>query len=106
VTPAEVTAFYRRSFAFVSVPFLEGFGLPVLEAMAQGAPVIASPVPSAGDATYRVDPHNTAAITEAMVRLTKDEALRSDLIERGKRHADRHTWADTARLHAHAWMQL
>jgi glycosyltransferase involved in cell wall biosynthesis len=105
-TPAEVTAFYRRCLAFVSVPFLEGFGLPVLEAMAQGAPVIASPVPSAGDATHRVDPHNTAAITEAMMRLAKDEALRADLIERGKRHADRHTWADTARLHAHAWMQL
>jgi glycosyltransferase involved in cell wall biosynthesis len=105
-TLAEVAAFYRHCFAFVSVPFLEGFGLPVLEAMTQGAPVIASPVPSAGDATYRVDPHNVSAIAEAMVRVTKDESLRTDLIERGKRHADRHTWADTARLHAHAWMQL
>lgn len=106
VTLAEVAAFYRQCFAFVSVPFLEGFGLPVLEAMAQGAPVIASAVPSAGDATYRVDPHNPAGITEAMIRVTKDDSLRTDLIERGKRHADRHTWADTARLHAHAWMQL
>jgi glycosyltransferase involved in cell wall biosynthesis len=105
-TLAEVAAFYRQCFAFVSVPFLEGFGLPVLEAMAMGAPVIASAVPSAGDATYRVDPHNPAAIAEGMIRLTKDEALRNDLMERGKRHADRHTWADTARLHAHAWMQL
>lgn len=105
-TLAEVAAFYQRCFAFVSVPFLEGFGLPVLEAMAQGAPVIASPVPSAGDATYRVDPHNTPAIAEALIRLSKDDGLRNDLIERGKRHADRHTWADTARLHAHAWMQL
>jgi glycosyltransferase involved in cell wall biosynthesis len=105
-TLAEVTAFYQRCFAFASVPFLEGFGLPVLEAMAQGAPVIASAVPSAGDATYRVDPHNTSAIAEAMIRLTNDESLRADLVERGRRHADRHTWADTARLHAHAWMQL
>jgi glycosyltransferase involved in cell wall biosynthesis len=103
---AEVAAFYRQCHAFVSVPFLEGFGLPVLEAMAQGAPVIASAVPSAGDATYRVDPHNTSAITEAMIRVCKDDSLRHDLIERGKRHADRLTWADTARLHAHAWRQL
>lgn len=103
---AEIAAFYRSCFAFVSIPFLEGFGLPVLEAMAMGAPVIASPVPSAGDAVYRVDPHNLAAVTEAMIRMTKDSGLRADLIERGKRHAGRHTWADTARLHAHAWMQL
>lgn len=105
-TLAEITAFYRHCFAFVSVPFLEGFGLPVMEAMTQGAPVIASAVPSAGDATFRVDPHNAATITDAMTRLVKDESLRADLVERGKRHADRHTWADTARLHAHAWMQL
>lgn len=103
---AVLTSLYRKCSVFVSVPLMEGFGLPVLEAMSQGAPVVSSETPSAGDATYRVDPHNVAAIGEGIKRVLNDRALRLELIAKGKLHAGPFTWERCARAHASVWREL
>jgi glycosyltransferase involved in cell wall biosynthesis len=86
--------------AFVFPSLYEGFGFPILEAMAQGAPVISSAAASlpevGGDAVLYVDPHNPAAVAEAVVRVCSDPILQQDLRERGKRQAGKFHWQDTA----------
>lgn len=83
-----------RIFAFPSLD--EGFGMPVLEAMAAGVPVVTSnrsALPEvAGDAALLVDPEDGEAIAEALRRLTRDETLRQDLIQRGLERARGFRW--------------
>ncbi len=82
--------------AFVWPSLYEGFGLPVLEAMACGTPVITSNTTSlpevAGDAALLVDPCNEEAIAEAMTRLSQDNALRESLHVAGPARAAQFTW--------------
>lgn len=79
---------------------LEGFGLPVLEAMACGTPVITSSVSSlpevAGDAALLVDPLSTEAIASGLLRVAEEPELRQELVERGLRRAALYTWQRTA----------
>jgi len=83
----ELAALYRRARALVFPSLAEGFGLPVAEAMACGAPVVTSSSSSlpevAGDAAILVDPEDVDAIATAVARVLEDEALRRDLRERG-----------------------
>ncbi len=87
-----------RAFAFPS--HFEGFGLPVLEAMQCGAPVMCSNSSSlpevAGDAALLVDPNDTAAIAQALQALWTQSALRADLRARGLAQAVRFSWARAA----------
>jgi len=90
------------SYAVFYPSMLEGFGLPVLEALAAGVPTACSniqPVSGiAGDAAIQFDPSGAAAILEAMERLVNDEALRSMLSARGPAQAAKFNWRETARL--------
>ena len=86
--------------AFVYPSLFEGFGLPVLESMSAGVPVLTSDRSSlpevAGEAALLVDPHDTDAIAAGLLELDNNETLRKTLIERGQTRHQQFTWAETA----------
>lgn len=88
---------YEHATGFVFPSTYEGFGLPPLEAMACGCPVIASTAASipevCGDAALYVDPESPADMAAAMRRVVDDSALREDLRQRGRQRASLFTWA-------------
>ena len=92
---------YRLAAVFVFPSLYEGFGLPPLEAMASGTPVITSNVSSlpevVGDAALLVDPHHPEAIAEAMQRVLTDSTLRADLRIRGLVRARQFSWERSIR---------
>jgi glycosyltransferase involved in cell wall biosynthesis len=92
---------YRLARALLFPSLHEGFGLPILEAMVAGTPVLTSDrgamAEVAGDAAYLVDPTSEAALTDGLQRLTDDEELRHDLVARGHACWPRWTWSETAR---------
>jgi glycosyltransferase involved in cell wall biosynthesis len=92
--------FYRGAEAVVFVSLYEGFGLPILEAMASDVPVITSDVSAmpevAGDAALLVDPKSVEAIAAALVRITSDQALRANLIGKGQRRLEQFDWDRSA----------
>jgi glycosyltransferase involved in cell wall biosynthesis len=98
---SDLRAAYSQAEAFVFPSLYEGFGLPVLEAMACGTPVIASCSSSlpevAGDAAVLVDPADPDALAAALERVVGDETLRSDLRRRGVQRAAGFSWDEAAR---------
>ncbi len=98
VSAAQLEALYRRAGIFAFPSLDEGFGMPVLDAMAHGLPVIASrrsAIPEvAGEAALLVDPENVEELGEALCRLTTDQTLRQDLAHRGRERAAQFTWED------------
>ena len=101
VPPADLPALYSGADLFVFPSLYEGFGLPALEALACGTPVVASNVSAlpevVGDAALQVDPLDTEALAGAMERVLRDDGLRVDLRERGLRRAREFSWERTAR---------
>lgn len=100
--PDEAVAVLMRSALFFAFPSLyEGFGLPVLEAQTTGVAVMCaknSALPEiAGDAALLVDPLDVDAIAEAMLRLSRDEELRQELIAKGHENVKRFSWEKAAR---------
>jgi glycosyltransferase involved in cell wall biosynthesis len=99
VPTEQLIALYNRAEALVFPSLYEGFGLPVLEAMASGCPVLCSNVTSlpevTGDAALRFDPRDHDEISIAMRRVVEDKNLRIDLSERGLRRAALFDWRKT-----------
>lgn len=97
----DLPIWYNCAEAFIYPSVFEGFGLPVLEAMACGTPVIVSDASSlpevAGETGLCVPPHDTEAWTTALRRAWDDAGWRAAARERGIRDAARYTWAETAR---------
>jgi glycosyltransferase involved in cell wall biosynthesis len=103
---AVLAAVYAKARCLAYVPLVEGFGLPVVEAMAQGTPVVSSAVPSSAGASLEVDPTDIAAIAAGLRAAAGEEATRAALVARGLARAGKLCWVDTARAHVGIWEQV
>lgn len=101
VNELELRALYCRANILLFPSLIEGFGLPSLEAMASGTPVVASDCGAvaevSGDAAVPVDPNSTSSIAEGLRRARYDQKLRHTLIEKGFVQAGKFRWRDSAR---------
>jgi glycosyltransferase involved in cell wall biosynthesis len=95
-----LSSLYEHCLALVLFSLHEGFGLPLVEAFARGAPAVASSAGAlpevAGDAALLVDPLDEAGLANALVRVAREEALREDLSRRGRERAADFTWEKAA----------
>lgn len=102
VSDEELIALYQMAACLVFPSLYEGFGLPVLEAMTAGCPVIASTTSSlpevVGDAGLLVDPLDAEAIASAMLQVLQDEDLRTGMAHDGRAWASHFSWEETARM--------
>jgi glycosyltransferase involved in cell wall biosynthesis len=102
VSDAQLTAVLRHAKVFAYPAFAEGFGMPVIEAMASGVPVITSNTTSmpevAGGAAILVDPASVSSITQGLQQCLADDALRQRMIAQGLAQAASFNWAASARV--------
>lgn len=107
---ADLAAFYRGCDAFVMPSLHEGFGLPVIEAMSAGAPVVVSDIPVfrelAGDAACFVDPLDSHSISHGLERVLTDDALNRELRRRGRERAAHFSWERAARETAQVYAEV
>jgi glycosyltransferase involved in cell wall biosynthesis len=106
----DLPVFYNAAALVVYPTLYEGFGFPVLEAMACGTPVVASNTSSlpevAGNAALLVDPRNPQEIADAVQRLLTNETLRGELSSRGLLHARQFTWEKAAKETLEAFLEV
>ncbi len=106
----DLAVLYSGATVFIYPSVFEGFGLPVLEAMACGTPVITSNSSSlpevAGDAAILVDPYDELALAKAILRLTSDARLRERLSLQGLRQVQNFSWQKTAALTHHVYEEV
>lgn len=105
----EISQLYQNALALVFPSLHEGFGLPILEAMASGVPVITSNVTScpevAGDAALLINPYNTLEIKESMERIINDPDLRKTMKIRGLERAKIFSWKKSAEEHYQVFLK-
>ena len=101
VPDSDLALLYRNALCFVLPSLYEGFGLPILEAMRYGCPVVTSNVSSlpeaAGDAAVYIDPNNTEDIAQKLKLVISDLKLREELIEKGKKQVQKFSWEKAAK---------
>ncbi len=102
VLQQELYEIYGASLALTFVPFFEGFGIPILEAMSAGVPVICSNTTSmpevGGNAVLYVEPDNVKQIAGAMEKIASDSDFRNELIEKGFKQKTKFSWDKTSGL--------
>jgi len=100
LSPEQLNNVLGAAWAMTFVPYFEGFGIPILEAMKCDIPVIASKVTSlpeiAGDAAIFASPESPGSIRDSMIRIVREEGLREDLIEKGRKRRELFSWNHTA----------
>lgn len=100
VPGADLPLLYRGALALVQPSIEEGFGMPLLEAMSCGTPVVISDQPAlaelAGEAGLRFDPFSIESIASALARITEDSELRRSLALKGSERAGRYSWRNCA----------
>lgn len=103
-------ALYALTLFYIQPSWYEGFGLPVLEAMQHGAPVISSDKSSlkevAGNAAMLFNPEKTGDLSAAIKKLLKNHSKRKDLIAKGKEHVKKFSWTKTAKLTMNVYEKL
>jgi glycosyltransferase involved in cell wall biosynthesis len=97
----DLPAIYYLSKLFLFPSLREGFGIPVIEAMACGVPVITSNVSSmpevAGNAAHLIHPENVEELYNAMIKITSDATYKNQLIEKGLLQSKKFSWQNTAK---------
>jgi len=106
VSDPVLVALYAGARCVAYVPLVEGWGLPPVEAMGSGTPVVASPMPSTAGAALEVDPFDVDAIAAGLVAAAADDRRRSELVTAGLRRVGELTWETTARRHVEVWERL
>jgi glycosyltransferase involved in cell wall biosynthesis len=110
VDQPSLRALYRRARIFFFPSYVEGFGLPLLEAMASGCPVVTADRSAlrevAGDAALLCSPFNVSEMAAALRRLDHEDALRQNLIERGKARLEQYTYARCAAVTFEVYKEL
>jgi len=110
ITDQELDSLMRRALFLVYPSLYEGFGIPVLEAMRLGIPVITSNTTAlpevAGDAALLVNPESVEDIWRAMGRLLQDKPLREALVEKGRQRALPYTWERTSEQYLELYRSL
>jgi len=110
VTDEVLNALFHAARIFLHPSFYEGFGIPLLEAMAAGTPIVTSKTSSlpevAGDAALLIDPADPTAIATALMALDRNEELRRTLIDRGRARLGQFTWEACARATLAAYREL
>jgi glycosyltransferase involved in cell wall biosynthesis len=100
VPERDLSVLYNLATVFACPSLMEGFGLPVLEAMACGTPVVCSAIPvfreTAGDAAMQIPPENTSEWATAFERILSDATLRTQLSDAGRRRAAQFSWGSAA----------
>lgn len=108
--PEDLPSFYKSAKIFVFPSIYEGFGLPPLEAMTAGCPVICSNAGSlkevCGDAAILIDPKNTEELKNAIEKLWNDENLQNSLREKGFIQAKKFSWQETAKKTLEAFKKI
>ena len=100
ISEKELDSLFRMADLLIYPSLYEGFGIPILEAMKMGLPVITSNITAmpevANDAAYLVDPKNVEEMASAMSKLLENDQLREELIEKGLERARAYTWQDVS----------
>ena len=100
LSPERLNEVIGAAWAMTFVPYFEGFGIPIVEAMKCDIPVIASKVTSlpeiAGDAALYASPESPGSIRDAMIRIVREKGLREELIKKGQIRRELFSWDDTA----------